>query len=82
MICLLHGIAETIPASSCRQIALAYGSSLRNGAYWIQPSEQGPTFRVSCIGNLQMAHSNMIGFLLIIFLYRLTVMSVKGGLLS
>ena len=75
---LLHGIAETMPASSCRQIALTYGSFTRSAAYWIQPSEQGPTFRVSCIGDLQTAHFNMIG----ICLYKLTVMSVKGGLLS
>jgi hypothetical protein len=45
---LVPGITEISPSLSCREIALRYDSSDRNGAYWIKPSKQEPIFKAYC----------------------------------
>ena len=41
-----RGSSPLMPASSCKQIALNYKSSSKNGHYWIKPSASDPPFKV------------------------------------
>ena len=40
------GYSPLQPASTCKEIALKYKSSLMNGQYWIKPSSTHPPFQV------------------------------------
>ena len=46
---LTPGSSSLLPATSCREIALCYKSSAKNGKHWIKPSYNDLPYQVTYI---------------------------------